>query len=157
MESAIGGTEPNEFIKVVLDTALAQHRAGHYAAADMADGQAVWANGAKKIICRLAAAGARHVLADHGGVAGNVLLQVRRDHFDACVAGAARFAALNEPNRFPLIKRLRIDTRAFAENRHNAEKQDCYQSCRFHFNLPSVEYVAKILSRISLYLSSGED
>src|SRR5262249_29523853 len=107
--------------------------------ADMANGQSIGPGIVEEIVGSLAATTAVHILANDGRATGNIFLQIGGNQFDARISGSAGIATLNESNSLALIIRgLRVNLRAQADDRHKAEKPPCRIPCQAHFILLSI-------------------
>src|SRR5687768_15790993 len=105
MGSALRRAQKNEFVDVVLDARFTHDGVRDEAAGRKTDREAVRTRSSVHVIRELSAAASIHEFGYHGGLAGNVLFQIRYRRSHPHVGGAARRVTVDDRNRFPLVER----------------------------------------------------
>ncbi len=129
----IGGAEIDELIEIVEHPALALDRRRHKSVSHAADNQSVRLCHAENMIGGFPSAGAGHVLGDDCRISWNILLQERKESFDAYIAGTAGIAADDHGNRLTLIKgNLSVNGAMVDRGNWQYERQAAQESCPLH-------------------------
>src|ERR671919_1893066 len=104
MRRAIGRTEKDQLVEIVLNPTFAKYGACHHATAGVADGQSIGRSRSENIVCRLTPTAPGHKLVNYSRVARNVFLEKRHKRLYPQIARAAGVTAVNNSYGLALIK-----------------------------------------------------
>src|SRR5512145_2652454 len=105
MMRAVGRTEVNELVYVVLNTGYTEHRVCHEGRPHAADGKTVGLRSFIDVIGSLAASPGRHILDDQCGVSRNMFAPKGGDSPRPHIGRATGRTAQDNGDRFVFIKR----------------------------------------------------